>query len=419
MSGELIAAIDLGSRTIRMVIAQQLSGEQMRGEQALQIIGVAQAPSHGITRGVINNIEETVTSISHCLENVERMIGQPIESVWVGISGTHIISQESKGVIAVSRPNGEISEEDVDRVVDAARTVATPINYEILHVLPKSFTVDGQEGVKDPTGMTGIRLEVDAQIIQGLSSHIKNITKCVYRTGLDVDDVVLSILAAGEHVLTKRQKELGTLLVNIGASTTSVIVYEEGDVYYSTILPIGSDHITSDIAIGLRTSIDIAERVKLEYGSCLSEDISEQEQVDMGMIGNERGMVSHKYIAEIIQARVEEIFEKIDKELKTIQRSGLLPGGIVLIGGGCKLSGVVEVAKRKLRLPATLGYPQDMYTAIDKVNDVSFTTAVSLLYWGHTMMRHKNTGGKGWGSYIKPLDNIGKNVKSWFQSLLP
>jgi len=415
---ELIAGLDIGSNTIRMVVGQHVeqSGENDAG--VFQIIGVHEVPSEGIRRGVITNIEDAVSSISRCLERVERMTGQQIESVWVGIAGTHITSQESRGVVAVSRPNGEINEDDVDRALEAARTVVTPLNHEILHVIPRSFSVDGQGGIKDPTGMTGIRLEVETQIIQGLSSHIKNMTKCVYRTGLEIDDIVLSVLAASEAVLTKKQKEMGCVLIDIGGPTTSVIVFEEGDILYTSILPIGSDHITADIAIGLRRDPEVAERVKLHHGTALPQEVEDGQMIDLGELGNENGEISRKYVAEIIQARVEEVFEKIDEELTKIGRSGLLPAGAILVGSGSKMAGIIEIAKEKLRLPVSLGYPRDVYSAIESVNDISYATAVGLIKWGE-QMNGQNKNSKSWTAQIKTLNNVGNKIRDWFKTLKP
>ena len=222
---EIITGLDIGSTVIRLVVGQRTSDVN----QPIHIIGAAEVPAEGISRGIISSLEDAVASISACLEKAERMVGFAINSSWVGISGSHIMSQESQGVIAVARSDGEITEADVERAIEAARTVATPPNYEILHVIPKSFTVDGQVGIKDPIGMTGVRLEVETQIIQGLSAQIKNLTKAVYRVGLDIRDLVLSILATSEAVLTNRQKELGVVLVNIGGATTNLVVFEEGD----------------------------------------------------------------------------------------------------------------------------------------------------------------------------------------------
>lgn len=417
MADDYITGLDIGSTAVRIAVGQRTSGDK----QGLQIIGAAEVPSEGMSKGVVTSIEDAVSSVSACLERAERMVGFEIERVWVGISGSHVLSQTSKGVVGVSRPDGEIREEDVERAVDAARTVATPANYEILHVIPKSFTVDGQTGIKDPVGMSGIRLEVDAEIIQGLTAQIKNITKCVYRTGLEIEDLVLSVLANAEAVLTSRQKELGVAVVNIGGSTTSVIVFEEGDVLHTIVLPIGSEHITSDIAIGLRTSIDLAEVLKVRYGTASPKDVGRRDDIDLNEFGAaESEAVSRKYVAEIIEARAEEIFEKVDKELKRVGRSGLLPAGIVLTGGGAKLPGIVDVAKRKLRLPVSLGTPMGVTAITDRVGDLAFATAVGLVVWG-SRLQHAQAG-NAFGKVLGKMSGVGqmtKSMKKWFGHLLP
>lgn len=414
-SNDIITGLDIGSTSVRVAVGQRASSGS--GRESIQIIGAAETPSVGVNKGVITSIEDAISSVSACLEKVERMTGVQIERAFIGISGSHIVSQESKGVVAVSRSDGEIREEDVDRALEAARTVATPLNYEILHVLPKSFTVDGQSGIKDPVGMTGIRLEVDAQIIQSLSSQLKNLTKCVYRTGIEIDDVVLGILAASEAVATPRQKELGVAVANIGGSTTSLVVYEDGDVMRTVVLPIGSEHITSDVAIGLRTSIEVAERVKIEHGIASSAEVR-KEDIRLADLGAEEDeVVSKKFVAEIIEARVEEIFAKIDKELKKIDRSGRLPAGIILTGGGSKLNGLVEMAKTELRLPAALGYPVNVSSITDRTNDIAFSTAVGLVLWGH----HLSDSAKAQGGIGGKLGqfNVGGKLKKLLRSLLP
>lgn len=409
----MIVGLDVGSTAVRLAVGQ-LTPTEDRSE--LHIIGAAEVPSEGVHRGVVSSIEDVVSSISACLERAERMTGLPIKSAWVGISGSHIISEESKGVVAVSKTDGEITEEDVERAVEAARTVATPLNYEILHVIPKSYTVDGQVGIKDPIGMTGVRLEVDTQIIQGLSAQIKNLTKAVYRTGLDIDDLVLSILATAEAVVTERQKELGVAVLNIGGATTSLVVFEEGDILDTVILPIGSEHVTADIAIGLRTSIEVAERLKLEYGSTLPKDVSKKEEIDLFDLGEEKHeLIFHKYTCEIIEARMEEILEKVDAIFKRIGRSGMLPAGIVLTGGGAKLPGLVELAKHKLRLPATLGYPLNLTSVTDKINDLSFTTAIGLVRWGALASQ---TPSSKFSNLISKF-RFTTRLKKWFGSLIP
>ena len=410
---DIITGLDIGSSAVRVAVGQRV-GDGERG--GVQIIGAAEVPSSGVSKGVITSIEDAISSVSSCLEKAERMTGVQVEHALVGISGSHIASQESKGVIAVSRSDGEIREEDVARALEQARTVATPLNYEILHVLPKSFTIDGQSGIKDPVGMTGIRLEVDAQIIQSLSAPLKNLTKCVYRTGIEIDDIVLGVLATAEAVASPRQKELGVAVANIGGATTSLVVYEDGDVLRTVVLPIGSDHITNDIAIGVRTSIDVAEKVKIQFGTALPRDVK-KEEVHLGELGAENDeLVSRRFVAEIIEARVEEIFAKIDKELKKIDRSGRLPAGIILTGGGAKLTGIVEAAKNELRLPASLGYAVGVSSITDRTNDVAFSTAVGLVLWGQHMADASKTGGIG--DKFASL-HVGSKLKKFLKSLLP
>ena len=403
----------MGSTSIRIVIAQY------GPEQKIQIVGAAQVSAEGISKGKITSLEDATSSLSSALEKAERLTGLPVQSAWVGISGSHIVAQRSKGVVAVSRSNGEVSEEDIARAVEAARTVAVPPNHEILHVIPHTFNIDNQMGVKDPLGMTGIRLEVEAQIIQGLSSQIKNLTKCIYRTGLDIEDLVLSVLATAESTLTSRQKELGVGLINIGGPTASLAIFEEGDLLHTAVMPIGSEHITSDIAIGLRTSLDTAEKIKLEYGTALPKSVNKKEEINLEEIDEaESESVNRKYVAEIIEARAEEILEKVNQEFKKVDRAGMLPAGVVLTGGGAKLPGLVELAKKKLKLPVSLGFPQGVISAIDRVNDLSFTTAVGLVLWGSQTSAQK----KGLGRIIprfKSVDEVSQGIKKWFKALLP
>lgn len=412
-----IAGLDIGSRTVRLAVGQRVSDGR---EEEVQIIAAVESPAAGISRGVVNSIDDATGVVSATIEKVERILGAPLQSVWVGVSGIHVIAEPSRGAVAVAKTDGEINEDDVARAIEAARTVVPPLNYEILHVIPKSFCVDGQTGIKDPVGMTGIRLEVEAQIIQGVSSQVKNLTKCIYRAGLDIDDLVLGVLAAAEAVATKRQKELGVLVANVGGSTTSFAVFEEGDLMTTGVIPIGSDHITADLAIGLRTSIDVAEQVKLHYGQAVSADVAKKDEINLGDLGGEGDMVSRKYIAEIIEARVEEIFEKLDKELKKVGRSGMLPAGIIITGGGAKLPGMVELAKEKLRLPAQFGAPVGIIAANDKTQDPSFSTAIGLTLWGAAMEKGKKSG-SGMSTLFSrdTLGTMGGRVGKWLKSLMP
>ncbi|MBU0597553.1 cell division protein FtsA [Patescibacteria group bacterium] len=413
---QIITGLDIGSTTIRVVV-----GQLNPHDKKIHILGASENSAEGVSKGSITSIEDAVSSISGALEKVERMTGVPLEHAFVGINGSHIASQDSHGVIAVSKSDGEIREDDVERVIEAAQAVATPPNYEILHVIPRSFTVDNQKGIKDPIGMTGIRLEVDAQIIQGLSSQIKNLTKSIYRTGIDIDDMVLGILAASESVLTKKQKDLGVALLNIGGATTSLLVFEEGDVLHTAILPIGSSHITNDIAIGLRTSIEIAEKIKVEHGSALPTEINKRDEINLeDLDSREEGVISTKHVAEIIEARCEEIFKLADKELQKIDRSGLLPAGVILTGGGAKLPGLVEIGKTEFKLPASLGYPLELgSTAVDKVNDLNFSTAIGLLHWGSGFHEKGGEGKMISMSKFSSVSEATNRMKKWFKTLIP
>lgn len=406
----IISGLDIGTTHIRVVVGQSV------GEQ-LNIMAAAEVPAEGVSKGVINSIEDAVSSVSLALEKAERLSGLPIESTFVAISGSHIISEDSHGVVAVGKADGEIRDDDVERVIEAAQAVASPPNYEILHVIPRSFSVNNQTGIKDPVGMTGVRLEVDAQIIQGLSTQVKNLTKCVYRTGVDIDDLVLGVLASSEAVLSKRQKELGVALVNIGGATTSLAVFEEGDVLHTKILPVGGMHITNDIAISLRTSVDVAEEIKLNYGNCDLSKIEKRKEIDLSEFSEvESGYVSLKQVTEIIQARVEEIFKMIESELKKIDRAGMLPAGIVFTGGSAKLPGLIDFAKNYLKLPAGLGKNQSVSSAIDKINDVSFSTALGLVVWGQGVYSSQGTSSPF--DKIKPVQML-TNVKKIFKKWIP
>lgn len=414
MKNNLYVGLDIGSSAIRLAVGQI---NQSDGE--LYVIAAADVPSMGVSKGMVISIEDVVSSISSCLEQAERIAGQPINHAFVGVSGTHISTMNSRGVIAVSRADNEITESDVLRAIEASQTVATPPNYETLHVVPKVFSVDNQTGIKDPLGMTGVRLEVETQIIQGLSSQIKNLTKAVSRTGLTVDDLVLSILANAESCLDRRSKELGVVLVNIGSSTTSLAVFEEGDLVATHVLPVGGSHVTADIAIGLRVSLETAEALKLTYGSAEPDSLNKKEEINLSEFDDkENETVSLRYVAEIVEARMQEIFALVDKKLVEINRSGLLPAGVVLTGGGAKLPGLINLAKREFRLPVSLGNLSGIKTAIDKVNNLSYTTAAGLLLWGYQVEGGKNSSSHHLaGLNISSILNVVSKVKDWVKSI--
>ncbi len=398
---KIIVGLDIGTHSIKAVVAKRRVGNER-----VQILGVGVAPAIGVKRGVIVDIDEAATSIKNAISEAEKVSGVEVESVIVNIDGSNVVSKMSKGVVAVSRADQEISRDDIERVVRAAEAVSLPPNKEILHVIPKEFVVDGEGGIKDPQGMHGVRLELNALIIECSSPVVMNVKKCVKASGYDINNVILSPLAAAHSTLTKRQKELGVLAIDIGSATTGLAVYEDGDVIHTQILPVGSGHITNDIAIGLRIDIDMAENIKLEYGYCVPEDVSKKDTIDLTKVGhNESLRANKKEIAEIIEARLEEIFDLVNKELKKINKQSLLPAGVVLLGGGAKLPGIVDLAKKMLKLPAHVGSPQEVDGLSDYIEDPAYATAVGLVKWDADISGPNRKAGEAgfWGLVKKML----------------
>jgi len=378
MKEKVSVGIDVGDSQVVTVI-----GHRAEGETHPSIVGVGIHDGSGMRRGVVTDVEETVSAISASAEESERMAGLPAEAVYVSIAGGHIQSTNNKGLIAIPRGRDEISYDDVARVIETAQSVTVPANREILHVIPRMFIVDGQEGIKDPVGMSGARLEVDAHVITGSTPFIKNLRRTVEQAGVAIAGFVLAPLAASKAVMSKKQKELGVVLIDIGAGTTGIVVFEEGDIYHSAVLPIGSEHITSDIAIGLKTSLDVAERIKVEYGMASPVTLSDKDVIDLSkMDRDEEQMASRRYVAEIIEARLAELFLMIKAELRKVGRDGMLPAGAVLVGGGSKLPGIIEAAKDHLGLPAQLGFPIELRGMMDRLDDPRYATAIGLMLWG-------------------------------------
>ncbi len=409
----LIAAIDIGNSRIRTVV-----GSIDEAKKIPSILSVGVAPTFGLRKGQVIDVEETIQSISQALEEAERISGEPIHRVTVGISGSHIESFDARGVVAVS--GEEIGDGDLERVLETAQAISIPNNYKVLKIIPKSFTIDGQRGIRYPVGMVGKKLEVEAHIICGLVPALKNIEKCVYEAGVDIDDILPAILAPGEAVLTKRQKELGVVVIDIGSGGTNVAVYEEGTLLYSTVIPVGGENVTNDIAIGLRTSLDIAEKLKIEYGTLYIDEVRDKDEVDLSLFSKQDAQrISKKHLVEVIMARYDEIFYLIKQELKKIGRDGMLPAGVILVGGGAKVMGSVDLARNILNLPVQLGFPMDTNQVVDKLDDPSFATVCGVLLWAS---RHD---GGGYGFSFRGLNlnlNIGKNLtkaKDWVKSLLP
>jgi len=412
---KIIVGLDIGSANIRAAVAQSGRDEN----SPFQILGVGQTSSLGIRRGIVVDLEEAVKGIKIALSNAERTSGVPIERAIVSLGGSHLGCRVSRGAIAVSRADGEISKEDAERAISSATAISLGANREIIQVVPKQFCVDNEIGIKDPVGMSGVRLEVEALIIDGASPFIKNLVKGIAETKIDIEALVPSPLAAAQAVLDKRQKELGVLVLDIGAGTTGFTVFEEGNMIDCCILPVGSGHITNDLAIGLRLPIEVAEKIKLEYGSVLPDEINKKDSINLEKLGGESGHVSRQKVAEIIESRVGEIFDMANKRLKQIDRAGLLPAGVVMVGGGAKLPGLVDLCKEKLRLPSQIGFPLHFEGVVDQIDDPSFATVLGLILWSTEQSKELKIYHHRFFSTLKPITPLFGKIKNWLKGFLP
>ncbi|KKP67198.1 MAG: Cell division protein ftsA, partial [Candidatus Moranbacteria bacterium GW2011_GWE2_35_164] len=379
-----IISLDVGSSNIRAAAAQ------INVEGEVQILGVTSVKSRGVRRGSVIDVEDASGAVGEVINKLERIIDCRVQDIILGIGGTEIKLQKTKGVVAIGRANGTVEEEDIQRVLEAAKNAAMPINSEIVHSVARNYKLDDQDEIRNPLGLKGIRLEADVLTVEDSSTHIGNLTKSVGHY-VNIDEVAINSIAASSVVLDKGQKELGVAIVDIGGGTTSITIYEEGELNYIKVLPIGAGHITNDIAIGLRTSIDVAERIKLEYGSAFPQEINKRDIIELSEIDiKEEGTVLRHHVAEIIEARLREIFEMVNNDLKKIGKAGLLPAGVVLIGGGSELPGVVSFAKDILGLPAKTGYPTEVMGVLDKIDSPSFSTVVGLLVNSYQSALKKN-----------------------------
>jgi cell division protein FtsA len=370
--------LDLGTSRVAVVIA-----ESDEPGSPVAILGVGESPSDGLRKGVVVNLEKTIASIQAATVAAERMAGQRIESVVVSLGGTHLWSQNSTGVVAVAHPDHEIGDDDVHRVVDASRAISIASDRQVIHVIPRAYTVDGQDGVRDAVGMTGHRLEVETNIVTGAQTAVQNVIKCVHGAGFDVEDVVCAGLAAGEGVLTPQEIELGVCLVEIGAGTTNVVVYNDGSARHLAVLPVGGNHVTSDIAIGLRTTLDEAEGLKLNYGHALPDVIDHGEKVEVRQVGGDRiTALPRRFLAEIIGPRMLEIFQLAREEVRKSGFEQLLPAGVVVAGGGSRLMGTMDAAQSVFTTASRLGQPIGLSGLADKAHGPSFAVAAGLVKWG-------------------------------------
>jgi cell division protein FtsA len=405
----VVVGLDIGTNRIRTVIANTDERDVLPN-----VVGAGVSPSAGLRKGAIVDVNETISAVTASLEDAERMSGDPIHHAVVAVGGAHLAAMDSKGVIAVPH-GGEITPADVERVLEAAQAVNISSNRQILRVIPQNYTVDDQVGIRNPLGMKGVRLEVEAHIITGLTPALKNLENAVHQSGVDVDDFIPAPLAAAEAVLSKRQKELGVVAIDIGASSTGISVYEEGVVLGTFVLPVGGDSVTNDVAIGLRTSVDAAEKLKIEYGTAKPADVSERETVDLAAISKaDSQIIDRRQLAEVIHARYHEILTMVNEKLAEIERDGQLPAGAVITGGGAKMPELIELARETLSLPVQIGFPAEVDGVVDKIDDPSYATAIGLVLFA--------AKGGSQRSYSVANVDFGKildGVKSFFKKLLP
>jgi cell division protein FtsA len=377
----IIAGIELGSNKIATLISQ-VAVDPITMETSINIMGAASSESRGIKKGQIVDIEDAVEAIISSVEAAERMAGYNLESAYIALGGAHIHSQNSHGVVAISEPNGEINQNDVDRAIEAASAVSMPTSREIVHVLPREYVVDGEAGVHDPVGMNGVRLEVDTHIVSAGASAIKNVRKAVNEVGIQIEDLVFSGIASAEAVLSPTEKELGCVLIDIGGGTTSIAAYIDGSLSYSGVIPVGAKNVTNDLAIGLRVSLETAEKIKLALSS--KKKVEESDEMDLVSLGvTEVTKISRKTLLEgIIRPRMNEIFTMVRMELDREGLANRIPSGAIITGGGSETAGAVESAKRMLSLPVRAGIPTGVTGLIDDVINPSFSTCVGLILYG-------------------------------------
>ena len=376
----LVVGLDIGTSKVVAIVGE------VGPDRSIDIIGVGQHPSRGLKKGVVVNIESTVQAIQKAVEEAELMAGCEIHSVYAGIAGSHIRSMNSHGIVAIR--DHEVMHADVNRVIDAAKAMAIPADQKILHVLPQAFIIDDQEGIREPVGMSGVRLEAKVHVVTGAVSAAQNIVKCVRRCGLEVEDVILEQLASSYAVLTEDEKELGVCLVDIGGGTTDIAVFTEGAIRHTAVIPIAGDQVTNDIAIALRTPTQYADTIKINYAAALKQLASLEEVIEVPSVGDRAPRkMSRQTLAEVVEPRYEELFTLVQAELRRSGFEDLCAAGIVLTGGSSKIEGAVELAEEVFHMPVRLGVPQNVTGLTDVVQNPIHATGVGLLLYGHKKQR--------------------------------
>ena len=398
----LIVALDIGTSKVAALVGEESE------DNDIEVIGFGSHASHGLKRGVVINIESTVQSIQRALEEAELMAGCEITSAFTGIAGNHIRSLNSHGIVAIR--DREVNQSDVDRVIDAAKAVAIPADQKILHILPQEFIVDAQEGVREPVGMSGVRLEAKVHIVTGAVSAAQNIAKCVRRCGLNVCDIILEQLASSHSVLTDDEKELGVCMVDMGGGTTDIAVFVDGTIRHTAVIPIAGDHVTSDIAVALRTPTQYAEQIKIKHASAIAHLVDPAETIQVPSVAKRPPKQIHKKaLAQVVSARYEELFNLILSELRRSGFEELIAAGVVLTGGASKVPGAVELAESVFKMPVRIGMPQNVHGLLDVREDPSYATGVGLLLHG---FQQRNSMP---GFSIDPsMQGMWSRMKNWF-----
>ena len=401
---KLIVGLDIGTSKVSAVVGE------VSDERGVEVIGIGIHPSRGLKKGVVVNIESTVQSIQRAVEEAELMAGCQINSVYAGIAGNHIRSLNSHGIVAIR--DKEVTASDVDRVIDAARAVAIPADQKIIHILPQEFIIDNQEGIKEPIGMSGVRLESKVHMVTGAVSAAQNIIKCVRRCGLEVDDIILQQLASSYSVLLDDEKELGVCLVDIGGGTTDIAVFTEGAIRHTAVIPIAGDQVTNDIAVALRTPTQNAEEIKIKYACALAQLATADESIEVPSVGERPPRrLARQTLAEVVEPRYEELLTLVQAELRRSGFEDLIAAGIVLTGGSSKMEGLMELAEEILHMPVRIGAPRSVSGLTDVVRNPIYATGVGLLMFGHNNMHERGAQTVSGGGFKSVWDRM----KSWFQ----
>ena len=400
----MIVGLDIGTSKVVAIVGE------ISPDGGIDIIGIGSHPSKGLKKGVVVNIESTVHSIQRAVEEAELMAGCQIHSVYAGIAGSHIRSLNSHGIVAIR--DKEVTPGDVERVIDAARAVAIPADQKMLHILPQEYVIDDQDGIREPIGMCGVRLEAKVHMVTGAVSAAQNIIKCVRRCGLEVDDIILEQLASSYSVLTEDEKDLGVCLVDIGGGTTDIAVFTEGSISHTAVIPIAGDQVTNDIAVALRTPTQYAEDIKIKYACALRQLAASDENIEVPSVGDRPPRrLARQTLAEVIEPRYEELLALVQAELRRSGFEDLIAAGVVLTGGSSKIEGLVDLAEEVFHMPVRLGVPQSITGLVDVVRNPIYATGVGLLLFGHQNRTRRNFDadiGRG-------IRGVWERMKSWFQ----